>query len=84
MGNGIELRKSFSNAEAEFVRVDEGNMSIVAMQDDAAPPWSKAVSRKQSSYRNLGGLATGRMKWTQLSRQKFERFKVVRSPFFFL
>jgi len=34
----------------------EGKMNVVDMRDDAAPPWSKAVSRMNSSFRNLGGL----------------------------
>jgi hypothetical protein len=33
----------------------EGNMSIVVMRDDAAPPGSKAGSRMDSNHRNMRG-----------------------------
>jgi hypothetical protein len=34
----------------------EGNTNAVDMRDGAATPWSKAVSRTKSCYRNLGRL----------------------------
>jgi hypothetical protein len=32
----------------------EGNMNTIVMRDSAAPPWSKAILRKESRCRNLG------------------------------
>ncbi len=50
-------RVNNADVEAELFVASEGNMSAIAMRDDAAPPWSMAISRSKSSHRNLGGLA---------------------------
>lgn len=42
-------------AEAQLVLCNEGNMCIVAMRDDVAPPGSKAISRMKGFCRNLRG-----------------------------
>jgi hypothetical protein len=47
-------------AGAEGFHSPEGNMCGVAMRGAVALPGSKATSRAKGSYRNLGGLVSGR------------------------
>ena len=47
-------------AGAESFYSLEGNMCGTAIRDAVALPGSKATSRANGSYRNLGGLASGR------------------------
>ena len=51
-GAGLSL-ESWKIAEAESFPCHEGNMCIVAMRDDDAPPGSKAASRMEGNLRNM-------------------------------
>jgi len=44
MGSSHEISNF---AEAEFLRMNEGNMYTIAMRDRGALPWSKAILRIQ-------------------------------------
>jgi RNA-directed DNA polymerase len=59
MGCGIEPRK-IDIAGAESLYSLEGKMCGTAMRGADALPGSKATSRAKGSYRNLGGLGSGR------------------------
>jgi len=58
-GVGLSLERS-DIAGAESFHSLEGNMCGTAMRGADALPGSKAASRATGSYRNLGGLVSGR------------------------
>ena len=58
-GVGLSLERS-DIAGAESFYSLEGNMCGTAMRGADALPGSKATSRAKGSYRNLGGLVSGR------------------------
>ena len=58
---GVGLSRERSDiAGAEGFHSLEGNMCGTAMRGADALPGSKATSRAKGSYRNLGGLVSGR------------------------
>ncbi len=53
-------RESHKIAEAETVSNVEGNMCGPVMRGADALPWSKTLSRRKGTRRNLGGLTVDR------------------------
>src|SRR5713226_2956661 len=63
---GVGLSHERSDiAGAESLYSLEGNMCGTVMRGADVLPGSKATSRAKGSYRNLGGLASGRQSWVR-------------------
>ena len=61
-GVGLSHERSYIAGAESFYSL-EGNMCGIVMRDAVALPGSKATSRAKGSYRNLGGLGSGRRCW---------------------